>query len=247
MSELAVTTTQNVDIVFRAAGMAERVFASLIDWVFKILYAVFAFYIFEQALGIEAYLGGMDQWSAMAIVSLMLLPVMLYSLFFEARYEGQTPGKMLVGIKVVKIDGYQAGFTEYLVRWLFRFIDIIIGNGVVGIILIGLTKKSQRLGDMAAGTAVIALRRRVGISHTILEDIGQDYEPVYPLVVRLSDNDVRIIKESWERARKTEDPELTLKLRRKVESVTGIQKQEPTDSEFLDRIIKDYNFYTQHL
>lgn len=247
MSELAVTTTQNVDIVFRAAGMAERVFASLIDWIFKLLYALFAFYIFDQALGVDQYLGNLDQWSAMAIVSLMMLPVMLYSLFFEARYEGQTPGKMLMGIKVVKIDGYQAGFTEYLIRWLFRFIDTIIGNGIIGIILIGVTKKSQRLGDMAAGTAVIALRRRIGISHTILEDIGQDYEPVYPLVVRLSDNDVRIIKESWGRARKTEDPELTLKLRRKVESVTGIQKQEPTDSEFLDRIIKDYNFYTQHL
>lgn len=247
MSELAITTTQNVNIVFRAAGMVDRVFASLIDWVFKALYAIFAFYIFDQALGIQEYLGNIDQWSAMAIVSLIMLPVMLYSLFFEARYEGQTPGKMLMRIKVVKIDGYQAGFTEYLIRWLFRIIDLVIGNGIIGIILVGTTAKSQRLGDMAAGTSVIGLRRKMSMSHTILEDIGQDYQPLYPLVVRLSDNDVRIIKESWERAIKTEDPELTLKLRRKVESVTGIQKQEPTDNEFLDRIIKDYNFYTQHL
>ena len=50
-------------------------------------------------------------------------------------------------------------------------------------------KKSQRLGDMAAGTAVIGLKDSVNINHTILEYLREDYKPSYPNVIKLSDNE----------------------------------------------------------
>ena len=62
-------------------------------------------------------------WSRMAIIILFFFPVMIYSVTLESIFEGQTIGKKLVKIKVVKIDGYQASFGDYLIRWLFRIIE----------------------------------------------------------------------------------------------------------------------------
>ena len=119
--------------------------------------------------------------------------------------EGQTLGKRLFSIKVVKIDGYQASFIDYLTRWVFRLVDITGSLCLVGTISMIASKIHQRLGDMAAGTAVISLKNDINISHTILENISKDYQPVYAQVVRFSDNDMRIIKETYLSARKNND------------------------------------------
>ena len=58
------------------------------------------------------------------------------------------------------------------------------------------------MGDMAAGTAVITLKNNITIDHTILEEIGDAYVPIYPLVIKLSDNDMRIIKGNFSSCRK---------------------------------------------
>ncbi len=63
--------------------------------------------------------------------------------------EGQTPGKKLMKIRVVKIDGYQAGFGDYMIRWVFRLIDVSFA-GVVGLISMIVSKNNQRLGDIAS-------------------------------------------------------------------------------------------------
>ena len=65
-----------------------------------------------------------DDWSRIAIIVSFYLPVVFYSLIFEALLEGQTIGKRIMKIKVVKIDGYQASIYDYLVRWFFRLIDL---------------------------------------------------------------------------------------------------------------------------
>jgi uncharacterized RDD family membrane protein YckC len=197
--------------------------------------------------GLSQILSGMDGWSQMAVQSLLFLPVMFYSLIFETFFEGQSLGKKLVRIKVVKIEGYQASFGDYLIRWLFRMVDIVISSGVIGLISIVMSKKTQRLGDMAAGTSVITLRNNVTISSTILEEINDDYKPTYPLVIKLSDNDVRIIKENFIRAKAEKNTDLFLKLSEKIETVTGIKNQSGNQVDFIKTIIKDYNFYTQSM
>src|SRR5690606_34099611 len=104
--------------------------------------------------------------------------------------EGQTPGKKLMKIKVVKIDGYQASFADYMIRWVFRIVDVSFA-GVVGLISMIVSKNNQRLGDIASGTAVISLKNNINISHTILENIHENYVPSFPQVIALSDNDMR--------------------------------------------------------
>lgn len=246
MSELSINTTQNVTINFTAASIGHRMLAFGIDLLVMTAYMITA-YLFLYYSTILEKIQGLDGWSQMAVQSIIFLPVMFYSLIFETFFEGQSLGKKLVRIKVVKIEGYQSSFGDYLIRWLFRMIDIVILSGVVAFVSVVLSKKSQRLGDMAAGTSVITLRNNINISSTILEEINNDYKPTYPLVIKLSDNDARIIKEHFIRAKAGADYDLLSKLTNKIETVTGIKNQSGNQVDFINTILKDYNFYTQSM
>ena len=248
MSELSINTTQNVIIKFTAASVGERMGAYALDLVIKISYLVTVFYIFYW-LKIDQIFGG-DRWAMIAFMMILSLPYVFYSLVLETLFEGQTLGKKICKIKVVKIDGYQASFGDYLIRWLLRLVDFISSSGLVGLVAMIISEKTQRLGDMASGTAVITLKNKITINSTILEEISDAYVPVYPLVIKLSDNDIRIIKETYQATlvKKTVDFETVGKLKEKIEKVTGIvQKAGTTNEEFIKTILKDYNFYTQNM
>lgn len=238
MSELQINTTQNVKIKFEAAGVGERLLAFIIDTLIKIAYLT----VMNIFFGV---FDGMDEWSKIGLNSLISLPVIFYTLVLEALLEGQTLGKKALKIRVVKIDGYQASLSDYLVRWFFRIVDIYIFG--LGFFSIAFSKKAQRFGDMAAGTAVISLKDKVNINHTILEDLKADYKPTYPGVIKLSDNDARIIKETFNNARAAKDYTTLIKLRTKIMEVAEIKNQKGTDIEFIDTVLKDYNYYTQSM
>ena len=182
-----------------------------------------------------------------AIILIFYLPVIFYSLVFETILDGQTIGKRIMKIKVVKIDGYQASLADFLVRWFFRIIDINMMSGIVALIAIVTSSKSQRLGDMTAGTSVISLKNNVNISHTILEDLEDAYKPTYPSVIKLSDNDARIIKDTFKTAKKARDYKTLTKLRKKIVEVIDVKDVEGNDMQFIDTILKDYNYYTQNM
>ena len=160
--------------------------------------------------------------------------------------EGQTFGKKVVKIKVVKIDGFQASFGDYLMRWFFRLVDVFSNSGVVGLVSIIVSKNNQRLGGIASGTAVISLKNKINISHTILENLKQDYVPKFPQVIALSDNDVRIIKENFQRAIKVDDRQVISRLSNKIKETIKVEVNptEFTERMFIQAVIKDYNFYT---
>jgi uncharacterized RDD family membrane protein YckC len=247
MSELSINTTQNVNINFTAASVGERLGAFLLDMLIKIAYLIVITYFVFNLMGLGKALDKLDQWSQIAVVMLFMLPYAFYTLTLESLLEGQTLGKRIVKIKVVKIDGYQASFGDYLMRWLLRLIDIWTNMGVIGLIAIVVTDKTQRLGDLSAGTAVISLRNKVTINSTILEEIGEEYVPIYPLVIKLSDNDVRIIKDTFNLAVAKGDSEMITKLKTKIETVTGIKNQSGNNKDFIRTVLKDYNFYTQNM
>ncbi|MCD0466197.1 RDD family protein [Flavobacterium sp. ENC] len=247
MSELSINTTQNVKINFKAASAGERIGSYFVDLTIKIAYGIVISLLFFYWLQLGKLLDTLDSWSRMSILLLLYFPIIIYSITLESIFEGQTIGKRLIKIKVVKIDGYQAGFGDYLMRWFFRLIDISILSGIIAMITVVSSKKGQRLGDMVAGTAVITLKNKINISHTILEEIGDAYVPTYPLVIKLSDNDMRIIKETFQKADLRNDYETIHKLVSKIESVSGIKNQSGNERDFLRVILKDYNFYTQNM
>lgn len=239
MSELQINTTQNVKIKFVAAGVGERLLAFFIDMAIKIGYLMtlsWTFGVFDN----------MDEWSQIGINTVLSFPVMFYTLGLESLLEGQTIGKKALKIRVVKIDGYQASLSDYVVRWFFRIADVYILG--LGFFVMMFNNKTQRLGDMAAGTAVIGLKDSVNISHTILENLKDDYKPTYPNVIKLSDNDARIIKDTFTIAKASKDFQTLIKLRRKLIEVVEIKEmKQKTDMEFIDVILKDYNYYTQDM
>jgi len=247
MPQLSITTTQNVNINFNTANVGERVVAYLLDVVVIAAYYFVVYFLIGQLLDVTRMVNNLDQWTIIAINGIISLPVLLYTLLLESFFEGQTIGKRIMKIKVIKIDGYQAGFGDYLIRWLFRIVEVTGLMGLVGLIAMNVSKKTQRIGDMAAGTAVISLKNDVTINHTILRDIGSNYVPVYPLVIKLSDNDVRIIKETYETSYQTADFDMILKLQEKIETVTGIKSTSLNATSFVDTILKDYNYYTQNM
>ena len=241
MAEISINTTQNVNINFKIADVGVRMGAYGVDLVMKICYILFINWAVIDRIGIDDF--SLDDWSIMSIYIIFYLPVMFYSIVQESLMEGQSIGKKLFSIKVVKIDGYQASFTDYLIRWVFRLVDVTGTFCAAGGISILVSKIHQRIGDIAAGTAVISLKNNINISHTILENIAQDYVPLYPNVVRFSDNDMRIIKETYINARKNNDYVTLQKLVNKIEEVSGI-KREGNDMAFISRVIRDYNYYT---
>jgi uncharacterized RDD family membrane protein YckC len=241
MPEININTTQNVPINFQIATIGHRIGAYCVDLGIKIAYILFIHNFVIANMGIDGFT--MDDWSIMSIYIVLYLPVTFYSIVQETTMEGQTFGKKLLSIRVVKMDGYQASFIDFLTRWVFRIIDISLSFCVIGGFAASVSKIHQRLGDIAAGTAVIQLKSDVNISHTILEEIKEDYQPKYPEVVRFSDNDMRIIKETYIIARKNNDVVMISKLVRKIEEVSGI-KADMEELRFISTVIRDYNFYT---
>lgn len=245
---ISINTTQNVNINFEAATVGERMLAYSIDWLVKLSYVFVSWLVLFNVFDLDQLLIGMDSWSRNSIIVFFYLPVVFYSLIFESIIDGQTIGKRVMKIKVVKIDGYQASFPDFLVRWFFRIVDLNMMSGIVAIIAIVTNKNNQRLGDMTAGTGVIALKNKINISHTILENLKADYVPTYPNVIRLSDNDARIIKDTFVLAKNTKDYQTLIKLREKIIEVVEVKsKKENNDIDFISTILKDYNYYTQNM
>jgi len=136
MVELQINTTQNVNINFTAASVGERILAYVIDWIIKIAYAIVIYQIMFKLFQIDDLVMDMDYWSQMAIYVVFYLPAMFYTLIFETILDGQTIGKRIIKIKVVKIDGYQASLSDFVIRWFFRIIDLNMMSGVVALIAI---------------------------------------------------------------------------------------------------------------
>lgn len=278
MEFIKIKTPLNVNVDVQHAGVGWRLLAFLLDSVFIGLYLIALSYTFFELFGADvSFMEDGDlhydlQVFLGMIYTILLFPALFYSLWTEFLFNGQTFGKMICKIKVVKLDGYKAGFSEYFTRWAFRFIDFWTGSfmllffipifgqetayvlsslmimmtGMVAFIFILRTKNSQRLGDLVAGTTVLKIKEKHSITITILEDIQETYVPRYSQVMRLSDNDARIIKDTFVIAKKNRDQVTLKRLRTKLETVMDVQADQ-SDAEFIDTVMKDFNFYTQKL
>ena len=248
MAQIAINTTQNVNINFEAASIGERILGGLVDFIIKLAYVLVIWWLLFEVFSLKEVMEGMDQWSQISIIAIFFLPAIFYSLILESVLNGQTIGKRIMKTQVVKIDGYQATLPDYLVRWFFRIVDVNLFMGAIGIISIASNKNSQRLGDITAGTSVISIKNKGGIDQTILMELEDAYKPTYPNVIKLSDNDARIIKDTFITAKASKDYATLIKLRQKVLEVTEIKQQmESNDMAFLTTVLKDYNYYTQNM
>ena len=160
--------------------------------------------------------------------------------------DGKTIGKGLMHIRVVKLDGSKPGFSSYFIRWILRIIDVVLTSGGLAVLTILIRGNGQRIGDIAAGTTVISEKKKVSLKDTLLRELPEDYVPKYAQVTVFKDREMQTIKELFDHAKRNGDHQIIVSLNNRIKEVTQITSDtEPI--EFVDRIIKDYNYYTQQL
>lgn len=236
MDNFQIETAQNITIQQNVAHVTTRIGSYLIDALIIVVY-----YIVVMILAaLIDYEPDMDN---ILPLLLMLLPVMFYSLIFEIMMNGQTPGKIVNKIRVVKLDGSKPTFGSYVIRWFLRLIDITLFSGSIAVVTILFNGKGQRLGDIAAGTTVISEKKRVRIEDTVISSIKEDHKPMFPQVTVLTDADMQTIRNVYRDARNKRKHKVIMKLSEKVKEMTNITT-DLTPMEFLDVVIKDYYYYT---
>ncbi len=153
----AVLTPENVELTYTTAGLGSRFLALLIDTIIAGVLMVVVLLIGLGSAAGAAVTGG--ESAASAVYALVVIAVFLilfgYFIFFEGVWRGQTPGKRVLGIRVIRDDGLPENFTANVIRNVVRVVDALPGTYAVGVVAMFVSKRSKRLGDMAAGTLVV--------------------------------------------------------------------------------------------
>jgi len=235
MAVISITTTQNIELEYDLASLGDRIVASIIDNVIKAAYVI----ILILLTGITS--GSFDN-SLGWIIILLFLPAAFYSLLSEVFLNGQSAGKKVMGIKVISLDGSQATFSQYLLRWLFRLVDMGIFTSLVAVIAVAATEKHQRIGDLVAGTTLVKTKPRTNIEQTLYVPVAETgYTVTYPEVISLRDSDMQLIKEVMLNVRKSGNPMLAWQTAEKLEQILNIKNQYDDPMNFLYVLLSDYN------
>jgi uncharacterized RDD family membrane protein YckC len=233
MDNIRIQTTQNVDISYELASVGDRMIATVIDYLIFFVYILLCMLFFW----IISYGDGF------ILPILLFLPLLLYDLLCEIFFNGKSFGKMAMKIKVVMLDGTQPGFSAYLLRWVLRLIDMVLFTPGLGLVVLLINGKGQRIGDMAAGTTVIKLKQKVLLSHTILNAQRPFYQIVYPEVSKLNDNDIDIIKDVMRHSLSSGNTHAIEMLAKKTKDTMGVNYT--TGSvQFLATVVQDYSEYS---
>lgn len=158
---IRIQTPESVDLAYEPVGLGSRFLAALLDGLIQ-AGAVIVIGLLMFFTGFLVDLGGFGLLGNIALAILLLLLGLLFSLYkmlFEAFWNGQTPGKRMAGIRVVRSNGLPVTFLPVLIRNLMRIVDYLPGWYALGTLCLLFSKQHQRLGDMAAGTVVVRDRK----------------------------------------------------------------------------------------
>ena len=232
MEHVQIQTTQNVGIDFEVAGIGDRVIAALID------YFILGCYVWFVIIMIALV-------ESTAVAVIFLLPFFFYFLLCEIFFNGQSIGKYARRIKVARLDGSQPTWANYLLRWLFRLVEIDLTTGLVALITMLVNGKGQRLGDLAAGTTVVRVKPRVRLRDTILAQVEEDYTPTFTDLGVLTDSDITTAKEVLNtliaEGRTRTAFQLGNRMKTALEQKLDLTSDLPP-LDFLRTLIKDYNY-----
>lgn len=205
---LMVETPEQVSLGLQLAGLGSRVLATIVDWMVVALLFIAA--VFAMALASLPGMGG--AWLTALFVIVFFLLQWGYFALFEAFRKGQTPGKRMVGIRVVMDTGHPVTVQAAIIRNLIRIVDLQPGfSGLVGVAFMLFHPQARRLGDMVAGT-VVARGARSGTPRDIAEPPppppSSNATRVTSLrgAARLADQEFRVLNEFLERSAKLPKP-----------------------------------------
>lgn len=237
MNTIKVKTTQNIEVEYAIASVGDRILAYLIDVAVFLAWG----FLWAMGLGIIAQQAGSPGYNTTLaiIMACMFVPMLFYHLLCEIFMNGQSIGKKARDIKVIKLSGNAPSVGDYLLRWIFRLLEISFSYGLVAIITVAINGRGQRLGDLAAGTSVIrtkAFRRRTPFEVRTEED----YAVTFPEVNLLTDKDLALIRQLLYKALMYRNEALLNRIAGRTKEVMGVRTDQP-DEIFLRTVIKDYH------
>jgi uncharacterized RDD family membrane protein YckC len=242
MNTISITTSQNIELEYELGSLGDRIIGRILDFLVLTGYVV----ILLAIIGFGNF-GRFTRSNAWLVLLLFGFPIVFYDLLSEMFLNGQSLGKKVMGIKVISLNGNQASFRQYLIRWLFRLIDFSFSGSIVALVMVAVSEKKQRLGDLVAGTVLVKTTPRIQIADTIFQAHGDDYQVTYPEVINLRDKDIQLIKEILKSVNQSGNSMLAYQAQQKVEKVLNIANRHQDSKTFLNAVITDYNYLTSRL
>jgi len=204
---LNIDTPENVIFGYDVAGIGSRFLAALVDSIIILLSQIIVFAtLFFVLSSIYGNLDDLDDslmaW-LMALIGLIAFGMLWgYYIFFELLWNGQSPGKRWVGLRVIRTDGTPITLSETIIRNLVRLVDFLPAYYGLGVVIMFINDQARRLGDLAAGTLVIRDQATVTLesldTKTASRDLGlyagQSIDLDLP-VNRLTNADLRMAEE----------------------------------------------------
>ena len=167
---LIIETPERVPLAFALASIGNRFLAVAIDHFIQYFTIFVAAYGFLNLSGVgglttpetSSFFQEMPKWTIAVLIVVLFLIFAGYFIFFEWLWNGQTPGKKLLKLRVIREDGRPITLWEAVARNLLRIFDAVPGFILpiysVGLITIFASRRDQRIGDMFAGTVVVRER-----------------------------------------------------------------------------------------
>lgn len=178
-NRVILQTPESVELEFTLAGIGNRAYALLIDYIvlglvllgFHVLWLTFSFQFANFIENLSGNAVRIWLWLLAIQILVNFFIYVGYFVFFEALWHGQTPGKRYVKIRVIRDDGRPIGLHQSTLRALLRPVDDFL---FLGVFLIALGKREKRLGDWVAGTLVIQEEQPVASANFLVSKEAQD-------------------------------------------------------------------------
>src|SRR5256885_6419242 len=195
---LAIETPEHLVLELELAGVGSRIAAAACDaLLLGVLYVGLGLALAVLLTRRESP----DAWSTLVAVLAVLALFLLfwcYFLLFEALNHGRTPGKRLMGIRVVMDTGHPITFAAAAVRNLIRVVDAL-PFGLVGLAFVLFHPQNKRLGDIVAGTVVARDRPEDLQLAGVPADRARPAEPLETGPPQLGDEEFRLLDQDLER------------------------------------------------
>jgi uncharacterized RDD family membrane protein YckC len=200
---LDIQTPENVAFGYQIAGIGSRFLASLLDTLIVGLLQIVILIVLTLVIRMfdgSAFSGQISAWVYAIFGLVAAIFYWGYYVFFEMLWNGQSPGKRWVGLRVIRSDGTPITLSEALIRNLARLVDFLPAAYGIGIVTMFIDKQSRRLGDLAAGTLVVQDRAPITMQDLAVKrtvhlrpwaNVSLDGFPVE----RLTNNDLSLIED----------------------------------------------------
>ena len=252
-NRVSLSTPESIELEFTLAGIGNRTLALAIDYPILALLLVGFWAIWSAfSLGLMSYLSQATFNYASAPLWLLAIALLIsfflftgYFAFFEVVWQGQTPGKRITKIRVIRDDGRPIGLSQAAMRALLRPLDDLF---FIGVFFILLGKQEKRLGDWAAGTLVVQEQRGDRKATLTISDPAKQLAIELPKLADLSQllpDDFAVVRAYLQRRRTMETQaknDLSINLARQLRTVIALETIPPntTSDQFLEAVYEAY-------